>query len=154
MAPPTKQRRRRIGLAGRAVEIAEGAFDGERQAEGEEEAVERIERIEPSQHRAFDNGADEADEKGRENERRPIADAQIGEQQPGHEGAEHILRTVGEVDDAQEPEDDGEAEAQERIEGAVDEPDQQLPEEGLEGNSENHRHGLHPEHIMQHIHAP
>jgi hypothetical protein len=47
---------------------------------------------------------------------------------------------MGEIDDAQEAKNDGKAERQERIERPVDETDQQLPEQGLKRNAEEHRH--------------
>jgi hypothetical protein len=51
---------------------------------------------------------------------------------------------MGEVDDAQKPEDDGKAKAQHGIERAVDEADQQLPEKRLQRYSKNHCHPVRP----------
>jgi hypothetical protein len=62
------------------------------------------------------------------------------EQHPRHEGAHHVLGAVGEVDDVEEPEDHREAEAQRGVEGAVDEPEQELPEEGRRGDAQDLRH--------------
>ena len=59
------------------------------------------------------------------------------QQQEGREGAHHVLGAVREIDDVEHAEDDGEAEAQQRIERAVDQPDQQLPEQRLRGNAED-----------------
>ncbi len=63
------------------------------------------------------------------------------QQEIGDERAHHVERAVGEIDDVEHAEDDGEAEAQQRVERAVDQPDQQLPEEllGGDGVAENHR---------------
>ena len=61
--------------------------------------------------------------------RRPVADAGILQQQIGGEGAHHVLGAVREIDDVEHAEDDGEPEAQQRVERAVDQPDQQLPEQ-------------------------
>ena len=44
---------------------------------------------------------------------------------------------MAEVDDVEQAEDDREAEAQQRVEGAVDQPEQQLPEQGRHGNAED-----------------
>ena len=56
------------------------------------------------------------------------------QQEIGDERAHHVERAVGEIDDVEHAEDDGEAEAQQRVERAVDQPDQQLPVELLGGD--------------------
>jgi hypothetical protein len=58
----------------------------------------------------------------------------------GDKSPEHILRPMGKIDDAQQAENDGKAERQQRIKRAVDQADQQLPEQGLNWNAEDHRH--------------
>ena len=63
------------------------------------------------------------------------------QQQIGRERAHHVLGAVREVDDVEHAEDDGEAEAQQRVERAVDQPDQQLAEQRLRGNAEDFEHG-------------
>ena len=55
------------------------------------------------------------------------------QQEPGAEGAHHVLGAVREVDDVEQAEDDREAEAQHRVERAVDQPEQELAEQGLGG---------------------
>jgi hypothetical protein len=60
-----------------------------------------------------------------------IANTEIGHQHPGDKGAHHVLRAMGEIDDVEQPEDDCESEAQERIERAVDQPKQHLAEQCL-----------------------
>ena len=57
----------------------------------------------------------------------------IVQQHPGHEGAQHVLRAMREVDDVEQAEDDGQAEAQQRVERAVDQPEQELAEQRLRG---------------------
>jgi hypothetical protein len=47
---------------------------------------------------------------------------------------------VGEIDDVEQPEDDGQAEAQHGIERAVDQPEQELAEESLRRDSEKLEH--------------
>jgi hypothetical protein len=64
------------------------------------------------------------------------------QQEVGREGAHHVLSAVGEVDDVEQPEDHGEPQAQQRVERAVDQPDQQLPEQRLRGDAEDLEHAL------------
>ena len=72
----------------------------------------------------------------------PVADPGELQQEPGREGAHHVLRAVREVDDVQEPEDHGEPEREQRVERAIDEPDQELAEEGLGRDAEDLGHGI------------
>ena len=67
----------------------------------------------------------------RDDQRRPIAEAGILQQQIGGEGAHHVLGAVAEIDDVEHAEDHGQAQAQQRIERAVDQPDQELAEQRL-----------------------
>ena len=46
-----------------------------------------------------------------------------------------------EVDDVEQPEDDREPEAEHRVERAVDQPEQQLPEQRLRWNADEFEHG-------------
>ena len=100
-----------------------------------------VEVVEPRQHGAFDQGAEGGDDQRRDDECRPIGNAEFSQEKIGDEGAQHVERAMGEVDDAQQAEDDGEPQRQKRIEGAVDEADEKLAEKGLDGNSEDHCHG-------------
>jgi glucokinase len=74
----------------------------------------------------------------------PVAPTTIGaisvEQQVGDEGAHHVLRAMREIDDVQQSEDHRQAQRQQRIERAVDQPDQQLAEQGLGGYAEDLGH--------------
>src|SRR5690606_14095859 len=88
----------------------------------------------------LDRRAGEADDQRCEDQRRPVADAEGGQQQVTGEGADHVLRAVGEVDDLQHAEDDRQPQTEQRIEGAVDQADQQLAEERLDGYVEDRRH--------------
>ena len=49
---------------------------------------------------------------------------------------------MGEIDDAEQAEDDRQTEAQHRVVRAVDEPEQQLAQEGLDRNAEDFQSGL------------
>ena len=98
----------------------------ERQAEGEQQAVERIEPRQALEEQPLDDGADGADQERRQDERPPVVEAGDLEQEIGGESAHHVEGAVGEIDDRQHAENDGEAEAEQRVERAVDEPDQKL----------------------------
>ncbi len=51
---------------------------------------------------------------------------------------------MSEIDDAQKPEDDGEAKAQDCIEGPIDKAHEQLPEKCLHRDTEDHCHCFRP----------
>src|SRR5262249_22557889 len=54
--------------------------------------------------------------------------------------AHHVLRAVGEVDDVEEAEDDGQPQAQHGVERAIDEADEELAEESLGRDAEYSGH--------------
>ena len=83
------------------------------------------------QEQSLDHDAKRADQDRRDDERRPVIDAEILQQQIGGEGAHHVQRTVGEIDDVEHAEDNGKPETEQRVERAVDQPEQQLPEQRL-----------------------
>ena len=120
--------------------VAEHALDDEREAEGQEQAVEVIEVVEPTQEEALDQDAGEADDDRRDDECPPVIQTGVLQQEISRKGAHHVLGAVREIDDVEQSEDDGETEAQQRIERTVDQPDQQLPEQGLRGNAEDFEH--------------
>ena len=118
--------RDRVGHARGAEIVLKQPLDDEREAEGEKQAVERIEAGEPLEEQALDDRPDRADDQRREDEGEPIIEARVLKQEISGEGPHHVERAVGEIDDRQHAEDDREPEAQQRIERAVDEADQQL----------------------------
>ena len=81
-----------------------------------------------------------ADGGRREEERPPVPDAEVVEAHPRRERAHHVLGAVGEIDDVEHAEDHGKAQAEQRIERAVDQAEQKLPEQGLRGYAENLEH--------------
>ena len=89
----------------------------------------------------LDENAGAADQDRHDDQRRPVIDAQILQQHISDERAHHVLRAVGEIDDVEHAEDDGKPEAQQRVERAVDQAEQQLTEQRLRGNAENLEHG-------------
>ena len=102
-----------------------------------------IELVEPLQKEALDQDAGKADDDRRNDQGRPIAEPGIVQQQISRERAQHVLRAVREIDDVEHAEDHGEPEAQQRIERAVDQPDQELAEQRGRGNAEDLEH-VHP----------
>ncbi len=96
-----------------------------------------VELVQLRDHQALDDRAEDADDCGHNEERPPVADAQLVEQQVGNEGAHHVLGTVGEVDDVEQAEDDGQTQGQQCVERAIDQSDQQLPEQGLRRYAED-----------------
>ena len=74
---------------------------------------------------------------GASDQRDPVVDAELVQPIQRHERAQHVQRAVGEVDDAEQAEDDRQAQAQHRVERAVDQPEQQLAEKGLDRNPED-----------------
>ncbi len=103
-----------------------------------------VELIEPLQEEALDQDPARAHHDRRQHQRPPIAEPAVLQQQIGEEGAQHVLGAVGEVDDVEHAENDGEPEAEQRIERAVDQPEQQLPEQRRRRNAEHFEHGSSP----------
>jgi hypothetical protein len=101
-----------------------------------------VELVEPAQERPLDHDAGHGDDDRREQQRPPVVEPGILQQEERHEGAHHVLGAVGEVDDVEHAEDHGESEAQQRVERAVDQPEQQLPEQRLRRDAEDFEHGL------------
>ncbi len=95
-----------------------------------------VELIEPLQEQPLDDHPGDADQHGRKDERPPVAKPCIFQEEESGEGAQHVLGAMGEVDDVEHAEDHGQPKAEQRVERAVDQPDQQLPEQGLWGDAE------------------
>src|SRR5262249_3973644 len=75
-----------------------------------------------------------------DDQRPPVAHPDILQQEERGKGAQHVLGAMGEVDDVEDAEDDGEPEAEQRVERAVDQPDQELSEQGLQADSKDLGH--------------
>ena len=108
----TQLRRNLVGQTRRAVIVAEYALDDERKAERQQQAVQMVELIEPLQEEPLDHHADDPDHDGRHEQGEPIIEADQLQQQERHEGAHHVLGTMGEIDDVEHAEDDGKPQAQ------------------------------------------
>ena len=135
--PPASWAGMRVRQPRGAELVAEHALDDQGQAEGEQQAVEVVEVVEALEHRALEDDAEHAHHERREEQRPPVAEPDLLQQEVGHEGAHHVLGAVGEVDDVEQPEDDRQPEAQQRVEGAVDQPDEELTEQGLRRDAES-----------------
>src|SRR5579883_341972 len=129
-----------IGLPGGAVFVLKQALDDERQTEGEEQAVKVIELVEPAQHAPLEHDPDSADDDRRYEQSPPVIDAELGKQEPRAKRSHHVERAVGEIDDVEKSEDHREAEAQQGVERAVDQSDQQLSEQCLGRHAEQMEH--------------
>ena len=64
-----------------------------------------IQLVELFEHGPFDQHTGCTDQKGRNQQCKPIIDAQVGHTKPGNEGAQHVLSAVGEIDDVEQPKD-------------------------------------------------
>src|SRR3546814_21048431 len=103
-----------------------------------------IEMVEPPNKQALQHDAGRADDDWREQQGPPIADAEIGQQHPGRERAQHVLRAMSEVDDVEQAENDRKPQAENRIERAVYQAEQKLAEQRLGRNTEEFEHGRVP----------
>jgi hypothetical protein len=121
----------RIRQARRAELVMEGALEDESEPESKQQAVQVIQLVETREHEPLDHHTQRAHDEWRDDERPPVPQPRLVQQEVRHEGADHVLGAVGEVDDVQEPEDDREPQGKERVERPVDQADQQLPEECL-----------------------
>ena len=74
---------------------------------------------------------------GGNEERWPVAQARILQQEPGHKGTHHILRPVREIDQVEQTKDHRQAEAEHGIEGAINQPEQELAQQGLRWNAKH-----------------
>jgi hypothetical protein len=121
----------RISFARDAEEVAHRAFGDQRQPECQQQTVQMVELVQVAQHQSLDEHAEHADHHRRCREGNPVVHAQVVESEQGQKGAEHVERAVREVDDVEQAENDRQAQAQHGIERAVDQPEQQLPEQFL-----------------------
>ena len=83
-----------------------------------------------------------AHQQRRNNQHHPVVEAEVRQSHPREDGAHHVERAVREVDDVQQSEDDRQAQRQHRVERAVDEPEQQLAQQGRQGDAEQLGHGV------------
>ncbi len=75
-----------------------------------------VEFVKPADDGFFQHDAEGSDNQRCQDEAGEIADPEVVQQHPGHKGAHHEQRAMGEVDDVQHAEDDGEAKRQAGVE--------------------------------------
>jgi hypothetical protein len=107
-----------VGQTRHAVPQLHGLDEDEREAEGEQEVVERVEVEQPPHEQPLHEDAEQEHDDRHEDEGDPEVHLELGEQDGGKDGPEHVGRAVGEVDDAEDAEDHGEAERGEGIEAS------------------------------------
>src|SRR5581483_12186198 len=117
--------------------MAGNALNDQGQAERQQKTVEMVESVKPLQKAAFDEDAENADDQRRDDQRRPIADARIKEEEIGRERPQHVLGAMGEVDDVEHAENDGESETEQRVKRSVDQPDEKLTKKRRRRNAED-----------------
>ena len=103
-----------------------------------------VELVEPLQEQPLDNDTCDADQNWRDDQRRPVAEAGILQDEIGGKRAHHVLGAVAEIDDVEHAEDDGQPQAEQRVKRAVDQADQQLSEQRLRRNAEDLEHARVP----------
>ena len=129
-----------IGQSRRAVVVAKQSFDDDGETEGQQQPVEVVELVQMFQQQPFDQNTGRAHQDRHDGEGDPIIKAEMLQQQIGSERAHHVLRAVREVDDVEHAENDGKPEAKQRVKRAVDQAEQQLPEQRLRRDAENFEH--------------
>ena len=120
-----------VGDAGDAEFLAQQAFDHQRDAEGQQQPVHRVEPVTAPQHEHFHQHAEDGHQQGRDDQRHPVVQPEAVEHVPGQKGAQHVQHAMREVHDVQHAEDHRQAEAQQRVERTVDHAHQQLREQCL-----------------------
>ena len=93
-----------------------------------------IEVGDPFEEQPLRQRPEQADDHRREEQREPVVQAGVLQQEIRGEGADHVEGAVRKIDDVEHAENHGEAETQQRIERPVDQADQQLPVELLGGD--------------------
>ena len=84
----------------------EGAFQHEGDAEGQEQAVERVQPIDAADKSALQEVAKRANNDRSYDQRQPVANAEVLIQAPGDESSDHEERAMSEVDDPKQAKDD------------------------------------------------
>src|SRR5699024_2902282 len=105
--------------------IGKDSLQDQCNAKGQQQAVNVVELVQPAQHCAFQQDAETAHQQGGDHQCRPEAEMKIVKTEPWadmgvadqcHESAQHVERAVGEIDDIEQPEDDGQPQAQHGVE--------------------------------------
>ena len=96
-----------------------------------------IELVEAAQHGPLDDDPEYGYDEWRQPQHHPVIQPEIVHPHPGSEGAHHVERAMREVDDIEQAKDDRQPERQHGVEGAIDEPQQELGHHHLVRYAEN-----------------
>ncbi|MNT35490.1 hypothetical protein D3C72_1715200 [compost metagenome] len=88
-----------------------------------------VELVDPAQQQALDQHPKQAHHQRRQHQHPPIVDAEVVHRHPGHQGARHEQRPVGEVDDVEQAKDHGQAETEDGVERPIDQPQKELAQQ-------------------------
>jgi hypothetical protein len=83
-------------------------------------SIEVIQLVQVAYECAFKDDTHRADDQRREDQHQPVVESQVLQPHPCDEGAEHVERPVGEIDDVQQAENHCQPERQYGIERAID----------------------------------
>src|ERR1700676_5044992 len=125
--------RNRDRLALRAPDEAGAILDHEGEAEGQQQAVQRIASVKRADQHALDGKTDDGGQGRRQQQRAPEAD--IGRDLIGDVAADDEKSAMGEIDDVAQIENEREAERHQHIEGADDQPVGDIEQEKLRHSS-------------------
>src|SRR5262249_4291599 len=110
-------------------------LDDEGEAEGQQQAVERIPSIERPDQDALRHEADDRRERRRDQQRAP--EPYIGRDRVGDVAADHQKSAMGKIDDVAQVENEREAQRHEHVEGTYDEAVRDVEEQELRHESES-----------------
>ena len=94
----------------------------------------------PLQQQPLDQDPQQADGQRCQQQHQPVVQAQIFQPHPGQKSTHHVQRPMGEIDDVEHAENHCQTQRQHRVERAVHQTQQQLPEQGRQGNAEKVSH--------------
>ena len=124
--------------------MGEHPLQHQRQAEGQQQAVKVVLIGDGTNQEALHQHTDKAHCQRHQHQRCPVIDAHVVQRQPGSKGPQHIHGTLSEVNDLEQTKDDCQPQAEQSIERAIDQADQQLAEQTEEIDSKKCRHSLVP----------
>ena len=96
--------------------------------------------VEPAQEHTFRQDSEGAHHNGSHQKGQPVVHPGVGHADPGHVGPQHVLGAVGEIDDVQQAENQGQPQTQYGVERTVDQTQQKLAEKRLGGDADQFKH--------------
>jgi hypothetical protein len=128
-------------MPGGAEQLVQRALDDQRQPEGHQQAVQRIELVQVAQEQPLHHDAQHTDRQRREQQCGPVVDAEPLQPQQRRERAQGVERAVREVDDTHQAKDHRQPETQNGVERAIHQSQHQLSEDDGDRNAEDFSHG-------------